>query len=101
MFLTWRSAVVVGRGYPAALLIVAIFAFSLALSANRFPHQRYVEPTMIVALVWLISLTVTSATGAVVDAGKSRFTYLGPACLGAIQLSIAFVLLYRRVLLNG
>lgn len=101
LFLMWRCASAVGRGYPAALLVVAIFAFLLALSANHFAHQRYVEPTILVALVWLTSLTITSTTNAVVYASKNRFTYLGPAFLGAIQFSLALVVLYRRVLFDG
>ena len=101
LFLIWRSASVVGRGYPAALLMAAIFAFLLALSANRFAHQRYIEPSVIVALVWLISLTMTSATSAFVDASKIRLVYVGPALLAVIQFSIALVLLYRPVLLEG
>ena len=101
LFLMWRSASTVGRGHPAALLVAAIFAFLLALSANHFAYQRYAEPTILVALVWLVSLTMTSATSGVVDASKIRFVYLGPALLGAIQFLQASALLYRRVLFDG
>ena len=71
--------------------MATIFAFLLALSANRF----------LVALVWLISLTVTSAPKTAVAASKTRLIYLGPALLAAIQFSIALALLYRLVLLDG
>ena len=101
LFLIWRSASAVGRGYSAALLVAAIFAFLLALSANTFAHQRYVEPTILVALIWLTSLTMTKTTGAVVNVGKNSLICLGPALLAAIQFSIALALLYRRVLLAG
>ena len=100
-FLMWRSAANAGRGYSATVLVAAVFAFLLALSANRFAHQRYVEPAVLVAVIWLASITMISTTSAVVDAGRSKLLYPGPSLLAGMQFLIALMLLYRPVAISG
>ena len=91
----WRAAGQAGRGYEAALLLLALLGWVICQSVNTQAWQRYCEPIILVGLAWLAAL---ARSGGVPSAGAAPQTggrwWFGPVALGFVQLGLSGYSLY-------
>ena len=85
----WRAAGQAGRGYEAALLLVALLGWVICQSVNTQAWQRYCEPIILVGLAWLAALARSPGVPPAGAAPQTGRWWLGPVALGVVQLGLS------------
>lgn len=96
----WRAAADRGRAAHASMLLLAMAAWAAAHSANAQAWLRYVEPMVLLALVWLAALAAAPSASGIAGPGAraSRLAFLGPALLAAALGGMTMVKVIKPVL---
>jgi hypothetical protein len=110
LLLLFRAASAAGRRVPAAVLLLSLLGWLFAQTMNSMAWQRYFEPLITIALIWLASMTRAtdshsdgnrcgSADGTDSPKPADRWhVYILPLLLAAFQLGLCAITLYREVL---
>ena len=94
----WRSARAHGSGHRALLLLLTMSGFVCAQAANTVTWQRYFEPMTLIGLAMLAALGAAPAAGPGGVRAAARWAPV--ALLGAVQLALSGVTLYREFLVR-
>ena len=96
----WNAAADRGRAAHATVLLFAMLAWAAAHSANAQAWLRYVEPMVLLALLWLAALAVAPSSIGEPPRGGGihRLAFLGPALLAAALGGMTAVKVIKPVL---
>ena len=94
-----RAAATVDRHRDAAIIMIALAAFTAAQTFNSLCFQRYFEPMILLSLSWLATLVLAHESSARIT--TFRRWWLGIACLIAMQLALSYFGVYARLTMPG